>query len=452
MNLSSKERRRPANVRAVCLAPPKTQSVKILSSIVDTMIPHIAVGFRAMDPEGKPVHVFLDYLGYIADYKEASDPLDCYNHSGNAGCTHCSFRKKPGFEYSEFAYSSAIHSKNTSSSRSVVKHRQMRTAGISDAECNHLGIWETQRATRFTTPFVYLEEQVHSFQPGPGAFLSPIRPLYTAYGTSIIAPDHCIMNNIRYLMTAVFRSLPSNTLRAAFNGLLSSSRVENGFDPDTNIFADGSLTSVTFSSHYATFSLFQNCLFQLRAMYPTEMQGISQILYVLVSLMTRVVAAFYYFPSVEIDGEAAIDFVFISGRQGYFESVANLVREYLRVISVGRYQKVDHLKLLDVPNVHRLLELSINTLPAYGHISNVPDMLFEHRHQNLKGLHQRRRHPDAHIWALHMDLTDMWKRRIANAFFQAQDQLVRVLKTHEFVNSSWVSFLIQVGATIYSRP
>jgi len=258
MNFSSKQRRRPSTVRAISIAPPKTSSRSVLSSIMDDMIPHIAVGFRALDPDGKPAHIFLDFLGFLADFKEAADNLDCLSLSADAGCNMCTFRKKKNREHSVCAYSTALHSKNTSTSRSVLKHRQMRDAGISENDCNFLGIRNTSQTTRFNAPFVYLEEKLRSFRPGPGSLCSPVTPLYSAYGTSIVAPDHCIMGNIRRLMTIVLRSLP-NAMREAFIGLLNSSRVDNGFADHANMFNEttSSLKSTTFSTHYATWSLFE---------------------------------------------------------------------------------------------------------------------------------------------------------------------------------------------------
>lgn len=48
---------------------------------------------------------------------------------------------------------------------------------------------------------------------------------------------------------------------------------------------------------------------------------------------------------------------------------------------------------LDNPNVHRLLELTIHTLPAYGHVKRVSDLVFENKHQVLKHNVERDRHP-----------------------------------------------------------
>lgn len=70
-------------------------------------------------------------------------------------------------------------------------------------------------------------------------------------------------------------------------------------------------------------------------------------------------------------------------------------------------------KALDKPNLHRLLELYVHTLPMVGNISHVQELLFEGAHQPLKRAIQKSNKKDAQLQAMEHRLSNDWKQILA---------------------------------------
>jgi len=110
--------------------------------------------------------------------------------------------------------------------------------------------------------------------------------------------------------------------------------------------------------------------------------------------------------------------MFGASRNEYFQDLQGLARTFLKQVDTLIVRKVAWAGCLDKPNSHRLLELTVHTVPRYGHIHHIADLTFEHKHQGLKQAHQRANNHLAvnHHWAVRMDLLDVWKTRVCAAF------------------------------------
>mgnify|MGYP003411280385 CR=1 FL=1 len=66
-------------------------------------------------------------------------------------------------------------------------------------------------------------------------------------------------------------------------------------------------------------------------------------------------------------------------------------------------------KYLNKPNVHRLLDLSTHTIPAFSHCRHVREILFETAHQPLKRAISCSNQHDPHIHSVTAILANDWK-------------------------------------------
>ena len=66
---------------------------------------------------------------------------------------------------------------------------------------------------------------------------------------------------------------------------------------------------------------------------------------------------------------------------------------------------------MDKPNLHRLLELFVYTIPTYGHVRNISEMGFEEFHQKLKPMLKRGTHHNKHLMSVESLLVNDWISR-----------------------------------------
>ena len=68
--------------------------------------------------------------------------------------------------------------------------------------------------------------------------------------------------------------------------------------------------------------------------------------------------------------------------------------------------------LVDKPNTHRLLELSLHTSPLFNHLLYVCELVFESAHQPLKNFLSRNHTLNSHIYSVHLVLARDWMIRL----------------------------------------
>jgi len=235
---------------------------------------------------------------------------------------------------------------------------------------------------------------------------------FRALQGSIVAPDHCIIGNIKNVLDVSFVSLDSAPHQRLLNQLFRQALIDNTLPRQRQVFnvSSKSLHSVTFSSLFAIFLVYPSVFSQFSSFTGVELRSATRDALDVGCALHSLVSNLYFWPKESSDGMNAVDYVFGSGKRAYYESLQSGARAYLQ--QVNQFY-VDHKELgetLDVPNLHRLLELTIHTLPRYGHIRNVSDLTFEHKHQSLKrSFHRGGGNQANHNWSLQSDLTDEWK-------------------------------------------
>ena len=69
--------------------------------------------------------------------------------------------------------------------------------------------------------------------------------------------------------------------------------------------------------------------------------------------------------------------------------------------------------ILDKPNVHRLLELCVHTIPVFGHAKHVTELVLENAHQNFKTFFEMNPHCNAHLSGMDRTLRRDFLSRIS---------------------------------------
>jgi len=97
----------------------------------------------------------------------------------------------------------------------------------------------------------------------------------------------------------------------------------------------------------------------------------------------------YFWPQKGVDTPSQIALIQGEDKSDYHAQLLAHVKSYLNCVNKsvkGARSRDDRLQVdkLDKPNVHRLLELYVHTLPAFGHARQISELLFERAHQPLK--------------------------------------------------------------------
>ena len=117
------------------------------------------------------------------------------------------------------------------------------------------------------------------------------------------------------------------------------------------------------------------------------------------------IACFYYWPSKTYDSDEDIELVHGNNRKGYYSTLLRLATDYTS--SVNKYLNSCNTQVNfkpDKPNGYRLIELTVHTLPLFGHGLLFSEMIFEMVHFFFKKWLEDNTHPDSHITAVEIAL------------------------------------------------
>lgn len=112
----------------------------------------------------------------------------------------------------------------------------------------------------------------------------------------------------------------------------------------------------------------------------------------------------------------------------YQSSLFKLSHKYVETIRLIRKENPESKKHLDHPNVHRLIELEVHTIPLYEHAILIAELVFESAHQPLKASQARSTNPNAHIHAVQLNLLQDWLGRVLHTFQLLENCRKRILR------------------------
>jgi len=419
MGLPSEYRKAPRFIHTVALSPPGIPAMHVIHTLIEDITNSSLEGLEVVNPMGEKVRVFLDLVGVLTDFHEASDGIATYHHSGIAGCNLCNFRRDEGsrMNSSAYGYNTIQSSGNSSFQRTLLRHESIQRANPKCEELQYLGLHDFSTRESNVHPLVHLESTLREKLRVSERFLPGKLSLhYRAFQCAIVAPDHCIIGNIKNVLTLTFKSLPNRTVQKALNKLIYESLTTNGLDRDKHVYNEDkqSLRSVSFSTLFGIFQVIPPVLAQLRSILPTSSNPDYGFVLRTVLSLHKLVVALYHWPDVHLEGAQAMNYYFGTMRKSYFETLHNLTVLYISNVNNLFRNAHPHAKVLDVPNLHRLLELVIHTVPKYGHVRHISDLTFEHKHQALKSAYQRGSNQEPGNWALRTDLMEQWKQLVAS--------------------------------------
>ena len=156
-----RSRRNQACIRTISLTPPGVSTNSVIDFIINDLVHGSIEGFECTDAFGENVKVFFDVLGFIGDYPAATAVVDLKGHTALAPCGHCGFTLNRSEHLSTYAYTTSIHSCNSSFRRTQDRTNSVRAAQLSQLHLKYVckKFFET-----WIPPCGKLENPVSGFQ------------------------------------------------------------------------------------------------------------------------------------------------------------------------------------------------------------------------------------------------------------------------------------------------
>ena len=428
LNLPLYRRRELSCTRTISLTPPKVSTNTVFDYIIDDLIDGSVNGLRAIDPFGNVVRVFIDVVGFVADYPASSKVLDVMNHGARAPCTHCTFRRRRDKKQSRYGYTASINSSRTSYSRDIFRTLALRSESFHERFANYMGFNEGNLKdidVESKWPLLKLglkslqaKNTFKSMRNGRSILCNSFDP----YVQNIVAPDHCLTGIAKGILQTIFEQLPNSNLRLQLDGLIRGALMELGFSSQACIFNihTNKLHSCSMSYIYAILSIMPFAIEYLHLTTPPPA-------YTLLSTLRRLVFLTFWWPSKEIDGLDAFNYVHGKNRSKYYSDMRSLVVTYTDELNLFCTTYPNMMKNIDRPNVHRMVELYMHTIVIFGHALFISEMLLEAAHQPLKFSLSKNSSSNAHISAVHHVLFTDWLVRLQSLYIitRTGDQSIR---------------------------
>ena len=252
-----------------------------------------------------------------------------------------------------------------------------------------------------------------------GIRVVPVR--FDPYQNSIIAPDHFLVGIIQNAVQAVLTVMtPSERVHvdALLRDLLTRAHY---FSECTYFDVDGKcLRPMKFSTILCTFIFIPWATRSAcKLLTPTLRLSFS---YSLIArtvhssyLLRRLFISTFHLPYSEVDGTDLASSIASSRSQTYFSRLQEQVYSYVSSVN-DLYGSHDFLrKALDQPNVHRLVELYVHTLPLFGRVSLVREIILKQGHQPIKRAIMYSKNQKEHLHAMKSVLSDDRKMRLGIA-------------------------------------
>ena len=413
-------------VRPLGLTPPGVCTNEVLAAVIDDIIEGTEKGFEMTTAEGEKVVLFLDVVGYVGDYPAVSHTLDLLGHCSNVPCHLCSYGRydKSGFQGSKYCYTTRIHSDHPSFARDENRTTALRRSKLSREELKALGMDD---ADTFETSLQALHQlsaklqDVRARVPRVLGSRKPVVPsVFDSYRSCVVAPDHLFLGIGRDIMNLCITLLPKDVRRNA--EAIAKVALKDGYliyqesliNHDKHV-----LHSMTISSMYCLLLVAPRAMKCTWYVHKTTGEGVSGNCATidealdLLDLFSSLVSRTQYFPESRIDGKRSLDTHNEERGTKRLLEIRNMALRYLsRVDKLCRTSSFASTHL-DKPNLHRLLEFFTHTLPLFGSVRHVQELLFESAHQPLKRGVAQSNMKNSQLQAMEHRLANDWKTRLA---------------------------------------
>ena len=417
LGLSLEARRGTGAPRVLTIAPTSVAHNDVLDMLLDDVTRAAVDGVDGTDPYGRPVRIFLDPVSFFGDYPAAALCADVLGHTGNAYCTHCTVSKRNSPSGASILCTPMNNSRRIGYMRTDARIRAIRESHMPQDLCRKIGLKTCDTEASMELPLVKLSSMLRRATAeetdSEGRSITPL--MFDSSQSCATAPDHMFTGLIKNMLHASFIALADDRRREIVEKTICGTVTDNGL-PISGTIVRWAKNRVYNGLNNHTMKRLMCLLLCSAPTFEAEYKNTGKSVFRLARLLQNFASAVYFWPSERSDGTAHADMYSTEGRIKYFADLRVMATEYLQACDKVMEEDPRLGAILDKPNAHRAVELSMHTIPTFGHARNCSELVLESMHQVFKGWLERNPHQDSHLTAVERALTRDWNGRVFALF------------------------------------
>ena len=234
---------------------------------------------------------------------------------------------------------------------------------------------------------------------------------FDPYSNNIIAPDHCIAGLTKALLKVYFAE--SGQLRG--NNDETTAKLDRVLTATLSKLGIKGQTCVYNRKTESLNGLSMSILFALIAILPSILvsQGLAGKLncFKIINTFSMLVGLMYWWPNYNEDDLESFKYVHNSNE--YYDDLRTLLFKFVDQLQEYYVTNGINAASIDSPNLHRLMELVIFSIPTFGHCLLFAQLPFEAFHQCLKRNLSKNTTRKSHVSAIKCVILMDWLRRLS---------------------------------------
>ena len=239
IGFSNEMRHSSSSARPLSLAPSDMKSNEVLKYVMDDVAMGTVEGVMGTDPYGNSVRIFIDPIGFMADYPAVSSVLDVKSHTADAPCPLCSFTRRKNITGADYGYTVDIHSSRMSNVRFADRTYALREMGVDESSGKNMGMNEGGIEILESSPLYSLHKKF-KYQRHKAALTADgshvVSPCFDPYLNTAVAPDHALMGLSKNILQLFFNVLRDDRMRSDVEVQICTYLVSNGLPSHTSVY------------------------------------------------------------------------------------------------------------------------------------------------------------------------------------------------------------------------
>ncbi len=414
LGISPEKRTENSCIRKIALTPPGVSAGDVFKIIVDDMLKGMVEGI-VVHLANEEFVIFLDPVAFTVDGPEAAVLTGTMGSSADMPCHLCCFRraKNQNFVGSRYGYDA-----NLESSDPVLRRTADRSIDIVEKGakcCKEIGI---KKIYSSLSKMAQKIKSVSNSIPLNSNQVKVVPGCFDTYQNVLISPDHVLYGNSENILEACIVSMRPND-RLKFEKTIISMLNRNGLSAGNRILSscNRKVATKSISDIYSIMFVSTSALdivvepqkkHKKDKRYINDLERIKELL----NKLQNIIRIIQWNPSKDIDSE--LDINEYNMKNGYWrlERLQRYVKEYCKLVHELCKSNSSVWIILDKPNLHRLVELSVHTMPRIGNVKYGEELILEKSHQSMKRGIEHSNNKNAQLQAMNDYLIDTFLCRL----------------------------------------
>lgn len=362
----------------ICLAPPGVAATDVMDVVIDDLTEGMRNGIEVDDCGGRAL-IFPDLVCYTGDSPALASVTGTKGHSADCPCHACSFRKDKEKVLN-------IVGNEVSTSTCFAKRTHTKIRDIERQEGEDSGTLSRIGVSNSSAPLMKLSDKIKGLNdiPKTSAGKEVVPNYFDAYRFALISPDHVFLGLIQNALE-LFLKLLKRSNREKFDIRATEILRFNGMYGRTTILnSEKNIMKTTISEAFAILFVapmaIKCCNYNLDEKKDKALKTCIE----LIQQLSGIIVKSQQHPKSEIDNQRDLrSFNDCGGKKRLYEIMSDVKTHIQTIEKISRIDPTN-VGILDKPNMHRFVELFVHTLPMFGSMRYIEELILEKAHQSAK--------------------------------------------------------------------